>query len=467
MRTIRITDITVRDWEKKGMPLSFKEKVEMTKVMDRLNYSCIELPQLSDSKGDELLVKTIAGSVKMSEVALPAELTEKGVERAWDCIAKAKKPVISIAVPVSAVQMEYVCGKKAPQVVEMISTLTAKAKQLCHNVEFSALDATRAEHDFLVTCIKSAVVAGATKVTICDTAGVMLPEDTAAFIKGIIEEAPEVKDICLAVDFSNELDMSTACAFAAIEAGVSEIKTTVSGDSYPQVENVVRVISKKGENIGVETTVVSTELSRAVKQIERISGNTSGSSSVSRTVQAADNSTFNQADDINIIADACKKLGYDLSEEDMANVYEAFLRVATKKENVTGRELEAIVASTALQVPPTYKLQSYVINSGNIISATANVIMQKGDKEVSGISTGDGPIDAAFKAIEQILGHHYELDDFQIQSVTEGREATGQAIVKLRANGTLYSGTGISTDIIGAAISAYVNAINKIVYTEA
>jgi len=118
-------------------------------------------------------------------------------------------------------------------------------------------------------------------------------------------------------------------------------------------------------------------------------------------------------------------------------------------------------------VPDTYRLVSYVVNSGNVISTSAQIALQKGDKTLQSVCIGDGPIDAAFRAIDQIIGYHYELDDFQIQSVTEGKEAVGQALVKLRDKGNLYSGTGISTDIIGASIRAYLNAVNKIVYEEA
>ena len=154
-----------------------------------------------------------------------------------------------------------------------------------------------------------------------------------------------------------------------------------------------------------------------------------------------------------------------LSVKRVAKVYAAFLRIADKK-NVGEKELDAIVASAALQVPPTYTLESYVINSGNVITATAQVKLLKQGKTLSGFAVGDGPIDAAFLAIEQIIGHHYELDDFQIQAVTEGREAMGSALVRLREDGKLYSGKGISTDIIGASIHAYLNALNKIVYEE-
>ena len=163
---------------------------------------------------------------------------------------------------------------------------------------------------------------------------------------------------------------------------------------------------------------------------------------------------------------AVSQLGYDLTEEDSAKVYEEFLRVCENK-TVSARELDAVVASVALQVPPTYKLVSYVINSGNIISTTAQITMEKDGKQLQGICLGDGPVDAAFLAVEQIVGHHYELDDFQIQSVTEGKQALGSAVVKLRNGGKLYSGTGISSDILSASVRAYINAVNKIVYEEA
>ena len=155
-----------------------------------------------------------------------------------------------------------------------------------------------------------------------------------------------------------------------------------------------------------------------------------------------------------------------MSEEDIANVYDEIVKTA-KKKPVGMRELEAIIASSTLQVAPTYKLKNYVINSGNIISASAVMILEKNSEEIEGMTIGDGPIDAAFQCIEKIVGRHFELDDFQIQSVTEGREALGTAVVKLRSEGKLYSGRGISTDIVEASINAYINALNKICFEEA
>ena len=191
---------------------------------------------------------------------------------------------------------------------------------------------------------------------------------------------------------------------------------------------------------------------------------------VSRSAYETDTSkepgfTLNSNDDITTVALCIKKLGYELSDEDIGKVYESVQRIS-KKKLISEKELDAVIASSAMQVPPAYKLRSYVINSGNIITATAHIELEKDGKTLSGISTGDGPIDASFLAIEQIIGHHFELDDFQIRSVTEGREAMGEAVVKLRANGKLYSGRGISTDIIGASIRAYISALNKICYEE-
>ena len=175
---------------------------------------------------------------------------------------------------------------------------------------------------------------------------------------------------------------------------------------------------------------------------------------------------MDENDNKEAVTEAAAKLGYDLSNEDQTKVYEEFLRVANKKKRVGAKELDAIIASAALQVPATYKLVSYVINNGNIIHSSAQIALQKGNETLAGISMGNGPIDAAFLCLESILGTHYELDDFEIQSVTEGKEAMGSALVKLRKDGKLYSGKGISTDIIGASIRAYLSAANKIAYEE-
>ena len=187
---------------------------------------------------------------------------------------------------------------------------------------------------------------------------------------------------------------------------------------------------------------------------------------VANTDGAEDDIFLTEHDDVSAITVAVTKLGYDLSEDDNLKVYNAFMQIAKKKEKVGLKELDAIVASSAMQVPSTYKLDTYVITSGNTISATAHIKLTKNGMPVEGVYIGDGSIDAAFQAIEKITGCHYELDDFQLQAVTEGREAMGQTVVKLRSGAKVYSGRGISTDIVGAGIQAYLSALNKIIYEE-
>jgi 2-isopropylmalate synthase len=261
--------------------------------------------------------------------------------------------------------------------------------------------------------------------------------------------------------------MADACAIAAVRAGSREIKAAAYNVSGVSLEHVVNLISARGEQIGAETRVRTTQMRRLTEQISWMcSTGRSKNSPFDAGVQEENGIYLTVHDDLPAVLKAVAQLGYDLSEEDGARVFEAFGRIAAKKERVGTKELDAIVAAAAMQVPPTYRLESYVINNGNIISATAHIRATKNGQALEGISLGDGPIDASFLAIEQIVGHHYELDDFQIQAVTEGHEAMGESIVKLRSAGKLYSGRGISTDIIGASIRAYFNALNKIAYEE-
>ena len=242
------------------------------------------------------------------------------------------------------------------------------------------------------------------------------------------------------------------------------IKTDASGIFAP-IDTVAALLRDCGNTYGYSTRIRITELHRIVGQINWIVSNAKNEKSVMTvSVGGDDFQRLDSKDDQATVSAAVMKLGYDLSEEDQKRVYDEFLRVAQK--SVGPKELDAIIASVALQVPGTYQLINYVINNGNIISSSAQITLSRGEEQMMGVSIGDGPIDAAFKTIDSIIGHHYELDDFQIQSVTEGKEAMGSALVKLRSGGKLYSGNGISTDIIGASIRAYLSAVNKIVYEE-
>lgn len=461
MRKISITDITLRLATESGA-LNFKEKVEVAKCLDRLNISAMELAPLGEGRTDVIFVKTLAGVIKNATIAQPVGLTEEGVQAAWDALKEAARPRLVVDVPVSSVQMEFIAHKKPAAMLESIEALIKKAVSLCADVEFCASDASRAEKDFLISAINTAISAGATSITVCDTAGVMLPEEFGTFVKGLYEAVPAMKDIFVKVRCDDALELAGASSVAAMGVGASGVKTCLDGMGAPKLKAMCEIIDRRGEALGVSSTVKTTELRRTVTRMSRIVG---GAPAVSSEDSEHSDVTYSAEDAMSVIIAAVRGLGYDLSDEDNSAVYEEFLRHASKKA-VGIKELDAMVAAVALQVPAAYKLDSYVINSGNIITATANLRIERDGELKDGFSAGDGPIDAAFKAIEMVSGSHYELEDFGIDAVTEGGEAIGRAIVKLRSEGKLYSGSGISTDVIEAAIRAYIAALNKIVYEE-
>ena len=254
--------------------------------------------------------------------------------------------------------------------------------------------------------------------------------------------------------------MAAASAIAAINAGAAGIKTAASAD-HLRADTLADIFRAKKDALDATVALDHTAIHNLIGNI--LAGSTSAVEAPALQETEA-GAMLDESCTLAEISTAVKELGYDLSDEDNGKIYEEFKRVIAKKETIGARELEAIIASAAMQVPSTFHVVNYVVNSGNIITATANLTLEKDGEQFTGVSTGDGPIDAAFHAIEQIVGHHYELDDFQVQAVTKGREAVGSALIRLRANGKLYSGNGVSTDIIGACIRAYVNALNKIVY---
>lgn len=458
---IKISDRTLCRQEN---TFSFKEKIEIARQLQKLCVDAVELPAIENVKSDTLLIKTIASFVKDSVISVNVGSSRESLQAAVSALATTAHPRLRIELPVSTVGMEYSYHKKAPKMLETVCNLVALAKENCESVEFCAVDATRAEEDFLKEIVCAAAEKGANIITLCDNSAEMMPNTFGEFVEGIKEILPST--VSLGVCAENKNGLAAANAVIAAQKGADVIKTDVTGGEIA-LETIAGILQNCGQKCGFESEIKYTEMHRIIKQINWIISNAKNEKSVV-TVSESDESgiCLDKNDSKDEVMTAVLKLGYDLSEEDSAKVYEEFLRV-TDKKTVRSKELDAIVASVALQVPPTYKLVSYVINSGNIISTTAQITMEKDGNQIQGMCIGDGPIDAAFLAVEQIIGHHYELDDFQIQSVTEGKEAMGSALVKLRSGGKLYSGNGISTDILGASIRAYLSAVNKIVYEEA
>ena len=466
MKQIRISDMTMKQ-PGDEFSLSFKEKIELSKLLDRLGVSVIELEGIDNARVDSLRIKSIATAVQNSIVAVPVLLCEENVQLVWKALSGAKHPRLQVCAAVSSVQMEYLYHKKPDAMMAAVADTVRVCAGLCNDVEFVADDATRSDPQFLAKILNVAIENGAKTVTICDTAGTMMPEEFGAFVSNLFAVVPALESVALGVSCSNELAMADACSIAAVCHGATEIKTAAYPVMTASLSNVSRIISSRGDCFDATTSVQVTQLSRIIGQITWMCQTVRGKTSpFDNGVQNESGVYLTAHDDLAAVLKAVEHLGYELSEEDGMKVYEAFQAIAAKKEQVSEKELDAIIASAAMQVPPTYVLDSYVITAGNTISSTAHLRLNKNEEKLEGVCIGDGPIDAAFLTIESIIGHHYELDDFQIQAVTEGREAMGQTVVKLRSNGKLYSGRGISTDIVGASIQAYISALNKIVYEE-
>ncbi len=452
MKTMIVQDTTLRvQCEVMKKELSFRERLNIAARLEKAGVDAIELPALSGGKENEVVSRTIANTVGCM-VCIPAG---DDPAAAYKCIAGAASGCLQIILPISTVQMEYMYHLKSAKMLEKIGAMCKAAAALCPNVEFVARDATRAEAGFAAQCCAVAAENGATVVTLCDDCGVCFPEELAALVKEV-KSRVEVKVL---VQPSNALNMAAACAVEALRAGADGVKPAAGCPACLSADALADILRARGESVGVASRLDNTAIHNVLAGIGG-----EAAAAVSGADAAKDAMVLDNACTLADIAAAVGSLGYELSDEDMGKVYEEFRRVSARKAAIGERELEAIVATAAMQVPSTYHVVSYVVNSGNIITATANITLEKDGVRYSGVSVGDGPIDAAFHAIEQIIGHHYELDDFQVQAVTKGREAVGSALIRLRSAGKLFSGNGISTDIVGACIRAYINALNKIVY---
>ena len=466
---VHVTDCTLPQSENQ-CELSFREKIELCRLIDKLGVSSIDLCPIRQKKIDRLLVKSICSAVKHATVAVPVDLMDKdSVQITWEAMKEAVNPRLQVAAPVSSVQMEYILHLKADAACRKTKEMIRCCRELTDNVEFIAQDATRSDHSFLVRIITAAIEAGAAVVTLCDTAGAMMPDEISDWLSSLKSDIPELNKVTLGFYCSGELNMADANAVSAIRCGVREIKAAACSATAISLPNIVRILNAKGGSMGVCTDIGVEKIRKITGQVRMIcqaSGRKSELSAGYSDEESDADYLLSIHDSIETVMRAAEKLGYDLNAEDQQKIWKSFCQTAEKKEHITLRELDAIIAAEAMQVPPAYHDIHYMISTGNQIGAVAHMKLMFHNQELEGTASGDGVIDAAFNSVEQATGRHFELDDFQIQAVTEGREAMGETVVRLRWEGKLYSGRGISTDIVGAGIMAYINAVNKIVYEE-
>ncbi len=314
MNKIRISDVTMKQTGA-DISLSFKEKIELSKLLDKLGVSVIELEPIAQTKIDSLRIKSVAAAVKDSIVAVPVALNAESVQLTWNALKEARKARLQVCAPVSPVQMEYLFHKKPDAMLASIRETIAQCCKVCADVEFVADDATRSDVAFLYEAVRTAIAAGAKTVTVCDTAGAMLPNEFTAFLRELYANVPQLKDVVLGVSCSDNLSMADSCAIAAVRYGAGEIKAAAYRQNVVSLPNVAKVLAAKGEFYNAATTVRTTVMKRITGQIAWMcQTGRSKTSPFDKGVQEDDGSIYlTSHDDLSAVMKVASRLGYDLS----------------------------------------------------------------------------------------------------------------------------------------------------------
>ncbi len=469
MRKVKLCDVTLaEDTDEASVSLTFRKKLDIASLLDRMQIPVIELGEIPPTTEGKLLIKAVASAVKQSTVSVCVGFDSKNVDYIWDALKTAAHPRLQVTASLSTSRMEYVYHKKAADMLPLIADTVARCRSLSDQVEFCADDATRADFGFVKGVLEAAIQAGAGIITVSDTSGNMLPTEFARFIADIREKVTGIDGVSLGVRCNNGFGLADAAAVEAIRSGASEIKVSAGFSNTVSLSGMVGILNAKADFLEVRSDIGSENFSHNEKLVKKLCNLTGDAKTPfeNGVRDSGSETVFTEKDTEETVIREIEGLGYDLSEQDKATVFAAFSQIVSKKKQIDLHELEVIVASESMQVPQAYKLNSFTVTTGNTVDTVAHIKLERDGKPLDGVSLGNGSVDASFLAIEKILGCHYELDDFQIQAITEGKEAMGQTVVKLRSHGKVYSGRGVSTDIVTSAVNAYINALNKIVYEE-
>lgn len=496
---IKIFDTTLRDGEQSpGCSMNLQEKIQMAKQLELLKVDIIEAGFAIASEGDFTSVKEIAKTIKDCTVASLARALTKDIDYAWEAVKYAVRPRIHTFIATSHIHMKYKLKMEPQEVIERAVNMVKYAKKYCEDIEFSAEDGTRSDVEFLARLFEKVIEAGATVINIPDTVGYTTPDEYYDFITQIREKTSNMHRAEISVHCHNDLGMAVANTLAAAKAGATQFECTINGigerAGNAALEEIVMAINTRKDIIDLECNIDTTQIMRSSKLLSTITGvhvqpNKAivGANAFAHESGIHQHGVLEERSTYEIMTpesvglttnkmvlgkhsgkhafeERLRSLGYNISGEELVRAFKQFKDLADKKKSVYNRDIEAIVAGDFIEVPQTYELESFVINSGNIITSTASISLKSEDKVFEETSRGDGPVDAAFKAIEKILGIKLVLEDYVLHSITEGKDAQGEAVVKISHDGKLYRGRGLSTDIVEASIKAYLGAVNKMLH---
>ena len=502
---IFIFDTTLRDAEQTpGAALNLEEKLEIAKHLAKLNVDIIEAGFPVSSPGDFDAVERIANEVEGPEICALSRVVEKDITIAWRAIKDAPKPRIHTFVGTSPIHRGGITRTSREETLKMAIDAVAYAKSLCAGhpnatVEFSPMDAARTEPSYLHEVVEATIDAGATVINIPDTVGYAIPSEFGQLIADIFANVPNIDKAIISVHCHNDLGMAVANSIAAIKNGARQVECTVNGlgerAGNTSLEEIVMVIRTRQDHFkGFHTGINIKEIIPISRRVSRTMGipvqpNKAivGANAFAHSSGIHQDGVIKQRDTFEIIApedvglkeslivlsprsgrNALKHrlaaLGYEMTPEQLDKIYERFLAVADKKKTVHDADLEAIMRDEVRSIPEVFHFEYIQVVSGTKISPTTTVGVRTEAGVIEEASTGDGPVDAAYKAIDRIAKIPLTLTDYQIRSVTEGKDAIGEVTIKVQDNGHSIVGHGASTDIIEASAKAYIDAINKVVH---
>lgn len=496
-KRISFFDTTLRDGEQSpGCSMNKKEKLLLAKQMEKLGVDVIEAGFAASSQGDFESVQMIANEIKDSTVAVLARTVESDITRAWEAVKNAEKPRIHTFIATSSIHMEYKLKMEPEDVIKRAEEMVRYASSLCPEVEFSAEDATRSDPEFLAQIFDRVILAGAKIINIPDTVGYTTPSEFYKFIMDIRSKSEYLDTVTISVHCHNDLGLAVANTLAAAEAGATQFECTINGigerAGNAALEELAMIMDVRKDIYGYSFNLVTQEIMRTSNLLTSITGvNVQPNKAIVGANAFAHESGIHQHGVLSnretyeimtpesvgltmnkmilgkhsgrhAFKDRVNSMGYELNAEELDKAFTEFKILADKKKQVFDKDIEALVTKRVNYEDESIKLVRYVINSGNTITTTASVVLNINGQEKEGIVSAAGPIDAAIRAIEKCIDFDVKLEDYSLQSVTEGTDALGYAIVKLSYNGNHYSGRGVSINVVEASIEAYINALNRI-----
>lgn len=493
---VYIFDTTLRDGEQSpGCSMNLEEKIRLARQLELLRVDVIEAGFPITSDGDFEAVKAISKAIKSCTIAGLARAVPKDIDRAWEAIQFAAKPRIHTFIATSDLHLKYKLKKTREQVLEDAIAAVKRAKTLSPEVEFSAEDASRSNIDYLCQVIEAVIVEGATIINLPDTVGYAMPDEYGAMFKAVRERVPNIDKAVLSTHCHNDLGLAVANSIAAIQNGVRQIECTINGigerAGNASLEEIVMAIKTRHEHLGVETGINSEEIYKSSKLLSSLTGMTVqrnkaivGANAFAHEAGIHQDGVLKSPITYEIMTPesvgmkrsqlvlgkhsgrhALKKryeeLGYQLDEKELDRAYHMFCTIADQKKEIFDDDLEAILDSGVSPTEEVYKLANLQISSGTNIRPTATVELKQNGNILIDSATGDGPVDAACKAVERVTGMTGKLTEYSIKSVHTGHDAIGEVFVRVEFDGVLYNGRAASTDVIAGSVHAYLEALNR------